>query len=506
MAGPGIVNTDRGLVRGAVMDGCRLFQGIPYAAPTAGESRWRSPGPREAWSETRDATRPGGMCPQQPSSYADVESVDEDCLFLNVTAPMGAGPEHLKPVMVWIHGDGAIGAGNIFDARRLAAVGDVVVVTINYRLGIFGAFGCPGLEGSGTFGLQDQQAALKWVRRNAAAFGGDPGNVTLFGESYGGLSTSAHLVAPSSAGLFHRAIVQSGFALMDLPAGGAFPGLPALPWYGWRASAEVEALGAAVAAQLGCADPTTAPGCLRGKTPQDLFPFAQPFQPYGFGGRVLPEVPAQALRDGRFQRVPVISGGTRDEQRLFVGLFRVLAGQPVTADQYPVLLAAAFGEHADEVQGQYPLSAYPTPNLAWATLLTDRMWARSTFEQHGLLAAHVPTYAYEFADRQAPMYLPFPEDFPPGAFHAADVPYLFPDQKFQAGSTPEQRRLSEQMMRYWANFARSGDPNGDGLPRWSPFARAESVPFVLSLAPAPGGISGVDYAAEHKLDFWTRLP
>jgi para-nitrobenzyl esterase len=239
---------------------------------------------------------------------------------------------------------------------------------------------------------------------------------------------------------------------------------------------------------------------------QELFAHAQPFQPYGFGNRVLPEVPAQALRDGRFHRVPVISGSTRDEHRLFVGLFRVLAGQPVTPEQYPTLLGDAFGGHADQVQARYPLSAYPTPNLAWATVLTDRMWARSTFRQHRLLAEHVPTYAYEFADRQAPMYLPFPEDFPPGAFHAAEVPYLFPDQPFQQASSPDQRHLSDQMVRYWANFAGTGDPNGTELPPWQPFDPAQRVPHVQSVAPGTDGIKPVDYAAEHQLDFWSSLP
>ena len=504
MADPVVVQTDAGPVRGTVTDDHRLFQGIPYAASTAGELRWRPPQPVRPWTQVRDATRPGSMCPQQRSSYAEVASLAEDCLCLNVVVPRTAGPQ--RPVMVWIHGDGAIGAGSFFDARRLATVGDVMVVTINYRLGIFGAFGYPGLEGSGAFGLQDQQAALGWVARNAASFGGDPGNVTVFGESYGGLSASAHLVAPGSAGLFQRAIVQSGFALMDLPAGGIFPGLPAVAWYGWRASAEVEALGAAVAAPLGCADAATALACLRGVPVPELFAHARPFQPFGFGNRVLPEVPAQALRDGRFHRVPVISGGTRDEHRLFVGLFRALAGQPVTAEQYPELLAEAFGEHADQVQASYPLSAYRSPNLAWATVLTDRMWARSTFTQHRLLAQQVPVYAYEFADRQAPMYLPFPDDFPPGAFHAAEVPYLFPDQPFQAASTPEQGRLSDQMMRYWASFARTGDPNGPDLPPWPPFDDARPVPHVQSLAPGPDGIRPVDYAAEHQLDFWSSLP
>jgi para-nitrobenzyl esterase len=214
-------------------------------------------------------------------------------------------------------------------------------------------------------------------------------------------------------------------------------------------------------------------------------------------------------RPTRYERVVSTecrSGSTRDEHRLFVGLFRVLAGQPVTAAQYPALLADAFGEHADQVQTRYPLSAYPSPNLAWASVLTDRMWARSTIQQHRLLAARVPTYAYEFADRHAPMYLPFPEDFPPGAFHAAEVPYLFPDQPFQAGSTREQRRLSDQITRYWANFAHNGDPNGADLPPWNPFDKAQPVPHVQSLAPGTGGIRSVDYAAEHHLDFWSELP
>jgi para-nitrobenzyl esterase len=221
---------------------------------------------------------------------------------------------------------------------------------------------------------------------------------------------------------------------------------------------------------------------------------------------VLPDVPAQALRDGRFQRVPVVSGGTRDEHRLFVGLFRALAGQPVTAQQYPRLLTEAFGEDADQVRARYPLSAYPSPNLAWATVLTDRMWARSTFRQHRLLSRHVSVYAYEFADRRAPMYLPFPDDLPPGAFHAAEVPYLFRDPQFQAASTPDQRRLSDQMLRYWANFTRAGDPNDGDLPPWPPFHAARPVPHVQSLAPGPDGIAAIDYAADHQLDFWSGLP
>jgi para-nitrobenzyl esterase len=455
MSNAAIVQTDSGPVRGTVTGEYRLFQGIPYAASTAGAQRWRSPEPVHAWTEPRDATKPGNICAQQPSAYADVASLDEVCLFLNVTTPRWTGADRLRPVMVWIHGDGAIGAGSFFDARPLVITGDVIVVTINYRLGIFGTFGYPGLDGSGTFGMQDQRAALRWVQRNAASFGGDPDNVTLFGESYGGLATSAHLISPGSQGLFHRAIIQSGFALMDMPAGALYPGVPAVEWFGWQSSAEVESAGAAVAGQLGCTDSPTALECLRRVPAQALVALSRPV-PFAYGNPVLPEVPA------------------------------------------------AFGGHASRVHAQYPESAFDSPSVAWASVLTDRMWARSTFEQHHLFAEHVPTYAYEFADRQSPMYLPFPEDFPPGAFHAAEVPYLFNDDKFEAAANHGQRTLSTHMMRYWANFAHTGDPNGNGLPRWSPFDQAEAVPYVQSLAPE--GISGVDYASEHHLDFWSQLP
>ncbi|MFF5206462.1 carboxylesterase/lipase family protein [Streptosporangium sp. NPDC000396] len=492
------VRTDAGAVRGTVTGEHRIFQGIPYAAAPVGELRWNSPAPVKAWTGTRDATRPGNMCPQVGSDYAKVASSAEDCLFLNVTVPRT--PRRNRPVMVWIHGDGALGSGDLSDARRIATRGDVVVVTINYRLGVFGGFGYPGLRGSGTYGLQDQQAALRWVRRNAAAFGGDPSNVTVFGVSWGALSISGHLTSPGGKGLFDRAVMQSGEGMMDMLAGSMGQGVPASPSYAWRPVAEVEGMGTYVAPRLGCGDLA----CLRALPVERILKVPQimnMFQAYAYGTETLPRLPSKELRAGRVHRVPVISGATRDEHRLFVGLFHDVAGKPVTAGQYDGLLKTAFGKNAAKVGTKYPPGKYGSPGLAWAAAVTDRMWAKAVFEQNRSLSRKARTYAYQFADRKAPMFLPLKTDFDWGAFHAGDLPYLFPEKK--AVFTPAQRRLSDQMIAYWTNFARTGDPNGDGLPRWERFDPAAPVPSTQSLE--PDAVKPVDYAADHNLDFWSTL-
>jgi para-nitrobenzyl esterase len=493
------VRVDAGELKGTVTDTLRSFQGIPYAAPPLGELRWQAPRPAEPWQGTRDATKPGNLCPQEGTEYAELASTTEDCLVLNVTTSRTG---EAKPVIVWIHGDGVVGGGSIFDPTALVEAGDAVVVTINYRLGVFGAFGYPGLADSGTFGLQDQQAALRWVRENIDSFGGDPRNVTVMGESYGAQSITAHLIAPESEGLFDRAIVQSPMTLMDMPAGALLPDLPASRWFAWRDVAEVEGLGTAMAPQVGCADPATALDCLRALPVEQLFPLMRVFQPAAYGGSVLPTAPDVAYAEGDFHRVPVLVGSTRDEHRGFVGLFYDLAGTPVTAEQYPVLLANAFGDKADDIAARYPLSAYPSPSTAWADVLTDRMWATATTTLTDQLATHTPVYRYEFADRDAPAYLPFPETFPPGAFHAADVPYLFRDQEFVDTATPEQEELSDTMVRYWTNFASTGDPNDADLPAWPGYSPAGHLQSL-----APDSIRDIDsdeYAARHYLSLWTE--
>ncbi|QBD80031.1 carboxylesterase/lipase family protein [Ktedonosporobacter rubrisoli] len=509
-----LVQTDAGPILGTVYEEYRLFQGIPYAAPPVGELRWKSPQPPEPWSEPRNATKPGNWCPQPQSGLANTPGGGtEDCLFLNVTTPHAASVGQLKPVMVWLHGGGPVGAGSPFDAHRLALIGDVVVVTLNYRLGIFGFFGYPGLQGAGGFGLEDQQAALRWVQRNIAAFGGDPQNVTLFGQSYGGLCTTMQLSSPTAVGLFQRAIIQSDPAAANFPRNAFTEGAPALPSL-WRSRAEVEALGQYIVESEGWldpakTDPTTALKILRSLPATSLIPATAAFSCPVFGNAVQPENPAQALRSGHFQQMTVMAGGTRDEARYFVGVGYDFQGRPlqsITAERYAALLTESFGEAAPEIRERYPLSDYESPGLAWASVISDGVWALGNWQQNRALAEQVPLYVYEFADRQAPHIASFLPDVPPGAYHAAELNYLldFFDQPAQLA--PEQQRLSEQMIRYWTNFARTGNPNSSDLPAWPFFDPGKAVPYVQALTTAKaGGIRGIDLAAEHQLDFWSDL-
>lgn len=499
-----MVRTDSGPVNGTVTDEFRTFQGLPYAAPPVGELRWRAPQPPERWSTPRDATKPGVRCPQLPSAeFGFKGSINEDCLYLDVITPGPARHDRLKPVMVWLHGGGLVnGAGSDYDARRLAVGGDVVVVTVNYRLGLLGFLGHPSLPDSGNFGLQDQQAALRWVRRNAAAFGGDANNITLFGESAGALSTCAQLTSPSAAGLFHRAVVQSGSCMMDWPDNALVPGVPA--GSPWTPRSEVEASGSSVAAGLGCADPATAAACLRRVPVSDLLTAGQTARlGPAFDTPILPVSPARALSEGRFHQVPVISGTTRDESRLFVPL---LSDTPIPPERYRQLLDEAFGDQAERVAVSYPLSAYDSAGLAWAAVTTDRVWACPTLAGDRLLAKRVPTYGYEFADRQAPAIFPLASDLPLGAYHGSELAYLFDLVDVDASLAADQQRLSDQMIRYWARFAATGDPNGPGLPHWPRLegtGPAESR--VQSLAAGADGIRTIDLAAEHHCDFWPNL-
>lgn len=497
------VRTDKGLVRGAVAGDHRTFSGIPYAAPPVGQSRWRSPQPAAAWTGVRDATKPGALCAQSGDHLGQGSDV-EDCLYLNVTTPAGVASGKRLPVLVWVHGGSfKDGGGGLYGARRLAVQGRAVVVTINYRLGVFGFLAHPALDqgrnASGDFGLQDQQAALRWVRSNAAAFGGDPGNVTLAGESSGAVSTCAQLTAPGSAGLFDRAITQSAPCTAPQAPSMALANNP-------RPRAQAERDGEALVQRLNLrAEPTA--GRLRQVPVQDLLKAAaDPAQP-GFGpvvgGPVLPEDPARAIAGGRFHRVPVLAGTDHDEERMHVwGLEMAKYGGPVPAGAYDDEIRAAFGDHAAKVLARYPLGRYSSASEALATALTDAEYAKPALDTYKALSRRVPIHAYEFADSGAPWFAGVGKPYAMGAYHAAELPYLFETTGTEP-LTEAQRPLSDQMIGYWTRFARTGDPNGSAAPAWKHFASAD--PYVQSLAPGEHGIKPAALARDHDYAFWTSI-
>ncbi|MFE6844901.1 carboxylesterase/lipase family protein [Streptomyces sp. NPDC057686] len=492
-----VVDTDRGPVRGTAHGAYRTFEGIPFATPPTGPLRWRLPQPAARWAGVRDAGAPGARCVQLPAVGPGGPSGSEDCLYLNVTTPSASHPGGRRPVMVWFHGGGFVnGAGDLYRPERPAVQGDAVVVTVNYRLGIFGLFGHPALGGAPGFAIADQQAALRWVRANAARFGGDPSDVTLFGESAGGLSVCAHLTSPASGGLFRRAILQSGSCSTTMPPRSLLPAQnryePFVP------EQRTVADGVTAAAGLGCdrPEPGAVLDCLRGK---DAAALATPelmmrFSLVSYGNRLLPEEPRRALEAGRFHRVPVIEGSTRDEMRIF--LAQGLAAFPIPdAGAYRARVEQSFGAAAvPAVEAQYPVAAYPAPALAWAAVLSDASFTCPALRDGRAMARHVPVYAYRFSDRDAPNFtgLPQVEGFPYGASHGFELPYLF---TMDAALTAPQRELSQRMTGDWTAFARTGRP-GAAWPRF------DSAGSVLSLAPGPGGIHVVDGPAEHHCAFW----
>ncbi|MGW4211002.1 carboxylesterase/lipase family protein [Lentzea sp. NPDC004789] len=467
-----VVQTDKGTVSGTVTSTYRTFGNIPYAAPPVGANRWRDPQPVTPWQGVRDATGQSPVCAQN-SQLGQPPSQTEDCLYLNVVTP--AKPSHKpRPVMVWIHG-GAFtgGAAAQYDARWLATKNDVVVVTVNYRLGVFGFFGHPGLPGSGTFGLADQQAALKWVQRNARAFGGNPGNVTVFGESAGGLSVCAQLASPRAAGLFTKAIIQSG------PCGLTSPGSKPGEFVGvWRPRADVEKLGAGT---LGCADLA----CLRAQPVDKLLTVHERFNWPAYDTAVLPIDPAVAQKTGRMHHVPTMVGSTHDEMTLFTPY---LFPQPVPEAGYRTVLAQLFGQStADQVLAHYPANGNNDARDEIARVLTDQSWSCQTQQARTELGRHQRVSGYEFADQNVPQIFPLPPFPGYKAYHGSELTMLF---EFPGVTlSPGQRELSDHMIAAWGRFARTGDPGWRSA--------------VQSLA--PGAIKAADFARDHQCAFWSSI-
>ncbi|WP_059015953.1 carboxylesterase family protein [Mycobacterium sp. M26] len=493
---PAVVQTAGGAVRGVVAPGYRVFDGIPYAAPPVGPLRWHPPAPALPWQGVRDATKPGLRCPQDTKSDPDYgRATGEDCLNLNVWTPDGATPTTPRPVMVWIHGGGFLnGSADIYDARWMATQGDIVVVTINYRLGTLGFLAHPALSrngNAGNYGLADQQAALHWVHDNIAAFGGDPAKVTIAGESAGAMSVCDHLVAPGSQGLFRAAILQSGpcQAQADRPTA-------------QRVSLEY-------AAGVGCADEAAAADCLRA-LPADRL--QRPPLYVGFGADRLtgpvtgtdrvPVDPMTAFALDRVPRVPVLIGTNTDEFTLFVAVqYLQERGLP----PYPKLLADTFGPDASAVAARYPLERYDgSTGRAYSAAVTDGVFACPANTMAAGLAHSAPVYAYEFNDRTAPSPDPFRAvPFPVGASHGLELRYLF-DIGGAPPLDPAQRQLSDQMIGYWSQFVKTGVPGVTGAPQWPPLGADAATGARLSLQ--TGKLSIVtDFAARHQCPFWATV-
>ena len=485
-----VARTAGGLVRGVVTRTGAEFRGVPYAAPPVGRLRWRPPRPAAHWSGVRDATRFGSPCPQNASAFGTA-STSEDCLYLNVYTPGTRGRK--RPVMVWIHGGSLnVGEGDAYDPATLARRG-VVVVTINYRLGALGWLAHPALRdgdgASGDYGLMDQQAALRWVRRDIRAFGGDAHNVTIFGESAGGLSVLSHLVSRKSRGLFDKAIVESGNYAPTLPS-----------------QATAEAAGEKFTADAGC--PGQGAACLR-RLPVSTILAHESRAVGGYfpdiDGKELTASIRPALAAGRFNRVPVMVGSNHDEWRLIVAA-EELAGSPVTAQNYPRRIQSDLrlsASTAAAVAKRYPLSAYPSPSVALGAAGTDYVYACTANAADRSLARYVPAFAYEFNDEQAPeMFLP-PVSFPYGAAHASELPYLFAHLLSRSAPlTRAQRRLAGTMRRYWTGFAARGVPASPGVPWWPRFTRA--APVVQSLIP-PRPRRETGFARAHQCRFWDTV-
>jgi len=479
---------------------------VPYAAPPVGKLRWKPPAPVAPWRPAvRDATKPPSPC-LQFAGYGIPSQTPlgrEDCLYLNVYRPAGGRTGQRLPVLVVIPGGAfTTGSTDLFDPSAFAATTDTVVVTINYRLNVFGFLALPSLtaeapdHSSGNDGLLDQQAALRWVQRNIGAFGGDPGNVTIDGQSSGAISVCAQLASPTAKGLFARAIIESGSCLANT-----------LP--------EAEAAGTKFADALGCTNAATAAACLRAKPATALLaksaagtvPTPAPY-PTGpnVSGRVLPVLPRQAIAAGSWNKVPVMIGSNHDEWR---PLAPYLVGFPSKPQTFRGVITKEFGPAAPRVLAAYPLGQYTDPAYAMGAVLTDMgaeygIGSCETGQLAGLFAASAPTYAYEFADSNAPPLTTFvtPPGFDPGAEHGSELAYLFHYALVKQPLTVAQQRLSAQMMRYWATFARTGAPNAANLVPWPRDTHAGDQ--VLELRPTGNTVSAA-FAVDHHCSLWNAL-
>ena len=502
-AGAQQVRTDKGAVTGVADGATTAWLGIPYAAPPVGDLRFRPPQAAARWTTPLAVNKLPSAC-MQPTPQGTNGS--EDCLYLSVWSAAKAGAK--LPVMVYFHGGAfQIGAGSlpVYNGASLAQTANSVVVTVNYRLNVLGFLAAPALDRenphhvSGNYGLMDQQAALRWVRRNIAGFGGNPANVTIVGESAGAQSVMYHLVSPLSAGLFTRAILQSNVE---------------------NAANETLAVaeagkGAAVVEKVGCAGPADVAACLRavpaaklavaGVIPGSATGAGYPVQ----DGHVLPRQPIDALQSGHFNRVPTILGSNHDEWTAFVWRGIPKEEMPLTADGYTKRVTAMFRGAAPAVLAAYPVATYSSPLQALAAVNTDFLVACPTSLARVALARFTPVWGYELNEpdpAHGNLLGPAFPNFVYGDYHTADVPYVFgvstPDGAALAG---KDAALSRKVQGWWGNLAHSGDPNRPvaQVPTWPGFGHSQAL---LDIKDVPGLLAERDFEAAHHCGLWNHLP
>lgn len=488
------VYTPIGQIVGTQSDGLALFQDIPYAAPPVGDLRWTAPRPAEPFKQPFIADRPGNECVQKAIYWrpGKAASWNEDCLSLNIYVPSSDGKN--LPVMVGFHGGGSVnGAKTDWDPKELAKKGNIVV-TINYRLGATGFLALPELnreskdgKSSGNYGDLDKIQALRWVHENIAAFGGDPGRVTIAGQSAGARGVCFAVASPEAKGLFQGAIIESG---RDCPS---------------ISNEEAVKSGEKFVEAIGCSASADRLACLRAKSPAEILD-AQTKSKMTistvYGGYAQPLETLKAFETGEFNHVPMIVGNTRDETRVFIYEANDLLDQPVDKAQYESEVRSRMGAKADATFKIYGDGADTNPGLALGQLDAEQKYICPTGIAVAALAKWTPLHVYEFADVSAPIrpYANVPSSFNLGVPHSAELPYVWGEDTVAGGLTASQEKLASLMRGYWSSltaptgFANAGD--------WPAFGAQEPRRIIFKAGGVTEVVAESDYRASRHCDLF----
>lgn len=488
---PSLVQTEQGVAKGTVSNGVGMFLGLPYAAAPVGQLRWKPPAAPAKYSGTYDASSMGSQCIQGSASAA---TGSEDCLYLNIYRPGNAASASALPVIFAIHGGGfALGSSAFIDGSSLARNNNVIVVSINYRLNALGFLAHPALtaeddqHASGNYGLLDQNAALAWVKRNIAAFGGDPNNITITGDSAGGYSVFTHLVSTMSAGLFAKAVPQSGgFTRVQ------------------ESLAQAESDGGSFTSSWGCDTGSSADvaACLRNipaaatlqNNPSSWLPIVD--------GRFLTTSTSTAFSAGQFNKVPVMTGFVDDEGTFFVAAAFDASGQPVTADGYVPTIQGYLGVNGSDTAALYPLSQYPSPSQALARVYGDYRVICGIMQDADNIARFAPSvFVYQFSEKTPYSTNSIISMLPPtsidyGAFHGSDLAYWFAQM---ISPTANETQLATTMSSSIANFAKTGNPGVANLPQWQTYSASQRQVFSFSETELNADF---DAYTAHQCDYW----